>query len=64
MEMSSVYATIGSFYTYRLNDETEGSTRFRAPRKLYTHPCTKRKGVYRFPRGSKSRRPQGFHRLR
>ena len=49
-----------------LNDETEGSTGFRAPRKLYTcrHPRAKRKGVYRFPRGSKSRRPCGFHRLR
>ena len=46
---------------YRLNDETEGSTGFRALRKLYRHPCAKRKGVYRFPRGSKSRRPQGFH---
>ena len=50
-------------YKYRLNDETEGSTGFRAPRKLYRHPRVKFKGVYRFPRGSKSCRPRGFHRL-
>ena len=37
---------------------------FRAPRKLYRHPRAKCKGVYWFPRGSKSRRPQGFYRLR
>ena len=47
-----------------LNDETEGSTGFRAPRNLYRHLHAKCKGVYRFPRGSKSRRPQGFHCLR
>ena len=29
-----------------LNDETEGYTGFRAPQKLYRHPCAKRKGVY------------------
>ena len=52
------------FYIYRLYDETEGSTVFRAPRKLYRHPRAKRKGVYRFPRGSKYRRPRGFHRIR
>ena len=33
---------------------------FRAPRKLYRHPRAKRKGVYRFTKGSKSRRPRGF----
>ena len=53
-----------SFRINRLNDETEGSTEFRAPRKLYRHPRVKRKGVYRCPRGSKSRMPRGFHRLR
>ena len=30
----------------------------------YRHPRAKRKGVYRFPRGSKSHRPRGFHRIR
>ena len=30
----------------------------------YRHPRAKRKGVYRFPRGSKSCRPRGFHRIR
>ena len=50
-------------YIFMLNGETEGSTGFTAPRKLYRHPRPKRKGVYRFPRGSKSRRPQRFHRL-
>ena len=34
------------------------------PRGNYRHLRTKRKGVYRFPRGSKSCRPRGFHRLR
>ena len=49
---------------YRLYDETEGSTVFRAPRKQYRHPRAKRKGVFRFARGSKYRRPRGFHRIR
>jgi len=47
-------------YKYRLYNGTEGSTGFRAQHKPYRHPRAKCKGVYRFPRGFKSRRPLGF----
>ena len=59
-----VCGIVSLMISYRLYDETEGSTKFRTMRKLYRHPRAKRKGVYRFARGSKSRRPRGFHRLR
>ena len=49
-----------SFRINRLNDETEGSTEFRAPQKLCRHPRVKRKGVYRCPRDLNPVGPQGF----